>query len=287
MNFKDFYKKGKQAFSFEIFPPKDEQGVVGLFSELKDLASFDPAFISVTYGAGGTTRDWTRDLAIRIHRELNLNTAFHFTCVGSSREEIKNYVERLKKEGLNLIVALRGDPPKGAVRFEKPADGFQYASELVSFLRSIDGFSMAVAGYPEGHVEAVSIDADLLHLKEKVDAGADVVITQLFFDNRDYFDFVKRARALGITVPIIPGIMPVLGLKQLERITTLGGTKIPPALHEELRKNQEYPDVLRDIGIRHATHQCQELLKHGVSGIHFYILNKAYSTKKILEALEK
>lgn len=285
MNFRDFYKPGAIRFSFEIFPPKEEKGIIPLLEALNDLKEFDPAFVSVTYGAGGATRGWTRDLALRIHRELKLTTAFHFTCVGSNRDEIKSYVEHLKKEGLNLVVALRGDPPQGAQKFEPSADGFRYASELVTFLRSIDGFSMAVAGYPEGHIECPSKEEDLRHLQEKVDAGADVVITQLFFDNHDYFDFVARARKIGITIPIIPGIMPVLNLKQAERISGLCGAKIPKVLHEELKKAGDDSDKMKEIGITHAIKQCRELIQKKVSGIHFYILNKAYSTRKIIEAL--
>lgn len=285
LNFKDFYKPGKITFSFETFPPKDEAGVIGLFEALKELAPFKPAFISVTYGAGGSTRDLTRDLAVRIHRELKLATAFHFTCVGADREAIREYVEHLKKEGLNLVVALRGDPPKGGAKFVKPTDGFSYASELVRYLREINGFSIAVAGYPEGHIETKSKKEDLIHLKEKVDSGADIVITQLFFDNADYFDFVARAKKTGIGVPIIPGILPVLNLKQLQRITTLSGARIPDDLQAELNACGEDTDKMREVGVRWAIKQCRDLIDNGVPGIHFYILNKAASTRKIIENL--
>lgn len=287
MNFKDFYQQGKLSLSFEIFPPKTEKGKENLFEALRDLSKFDPAFISVTYGSGGSTRDLTRDLAIQIGKEVGLTTAFHFTCVGSDRKTIQDYVEYLKKEGLNLVVALRGDPPKGESQFVKPADGFSYASELVGFLREINGFSIAVAGYPEGHIECRSKEEDLIHLREKVDAGADVVITQLFFDNRDFFDFVVRARKIGIKVPIIPGIMPILNIDQLKRITGLCGAKVPSELLAELEKNKNNDEAMREIGIRHALNQCQELVEKGVPGVHFYILNKSYSTKKIIESLKK
>src|SRR3989338_3154119 len=242
MNFRNFYRSGKITFSFETFPPKDDAGVSGLFEALKDLAQFKPAFISVTYGAGGSTRDLTRDLTIRIHRELGLTTAFHFTCVGADRPPIRSYVEHLKREGLNLIVALRGDPPKGGAKFVKPADGFS-------------------------------------------SAGADIVITQLFFDNADYFDFTARARKIGIQTPIIPGILPVLNLKQLKRITTLSGARIPDDLHAALSACGEDNDQMRDVGIQWATRQCRHLIDNGVPGIHFYILNKATSTRKIIEGL--
>lgn len=285
MNFKDFYRNGAPRFSFEVFPAKTEEGVQSLLEALRDLSAFAPAFISVTYGALGSTRDLTRDLALRIRRELNLAVAFHFTCVGSGKAAIREYVERLKKEGVDLVVALRGDPPQGAGTFVKPVDGFSYANELVAYLKDIDDFSMAVAGYPEGHVECVDKETDLKNLKRKVEAGADIILTQLFFDNRDYFDFVDRARAIGIQVPIVPGIMPILSLKQIEKITTLSGAKIPPSLYEKLKQCGDDAERMRQAGIEHAASQCHELLQKGAPGIHFYILNKSHSTRRILERI--
>ncbi len=287
IHFQDFYKKDKIRYSFEIFPPKEPTGIDPLFQALRELSIFDPAFVSVTYGAGGSTRQWTRDLALRIHRELKQTTAFHFTCVGSSKKQIHDYVTRLKEEGLNLVVALRGDPPQGIKNFVPSPDGFQYASELVAYLKEINGFSMAVAGYPEGHIEAKNKEEDLMHLKEKVSAGADIIITQLFFDNKDFFNFVNRARAIGIQAPIIPGIMPILSLKQIEKITSLCGAKIPWHLHEELKKNQENTEAMKEIGVQHALRQCRELVKNKVPGIHFYILNRSASTLSILESLHR
>ena len=286
VRFSDFYKPGLIRYSFEVFPPKDEAGVADLIRAIHELAAFDPAFVSVTYGAMGTTRDLTRDLALRIWKETHLATAFHFTCVGADRISIKNYVEAFKKEGLNLVVALRGDPPAGKP-FVKPENGFAYANELVAYLKEIDGFSIAVAGYPEGHIECKDKETDLKNLKRKVDAGADIILTQLFFKNEDYFDFVKRARSIGIreTVPIIPGIMPVMSLKQIEKISGLCGASLPEDLHRELQKHQDSPEEMRAIGVRHAVKQCRELVKRGVPGIHFYSLNKSESTRKIIEAL--
>lgn len=285
MNFSDFYKPNTTPISFEIFPPKDEAGIASLFHALGDLKSFDPAFVSVTYGAMGSTRDLTRDLAVRVTRDLGLNTAFHFTCVGSNRDDIRSYVEKLKSEGIRLVVALRGDPPQGAATFVKPADGFGHANELVAYLKEIGGFSIAVAGYPEGHVEASSKEVDLQNLKRKVEAGADVVLTQLFFDNADYFSFVDRARAAGITTPIVPGIMPILNLKQIEKVASMCGAKIPEALHDDLKKVASDPQAMKDVGVRHAIAQCRDLKARGVPGIHFYILNKSDSVRKILENL--
>ncbi|MBI1908859.1 MAG: methylenetetrahydrofolate reductase [NAD(P)H] [Deltaproteobacteria bacterium] len=285
MDFRDYYQPGSCRISFEVFPPKDEEGMGSLLQSLKDLSPFKPAFVSCTYGAMGTTRDVTRDLVIQIRKELDLTTAFHFTCVGSNRIAIKEYVEYLKEKGINLVVALRGDPPQGSAQFVKPADGFSYANELVAFLKSINGFSIAVAGYPEGHIEAPDLETDLQNLKRKVAAGADVVLTQLFFDNRFYFDFVERARKIGITVPIVPGIMPILSVGQIEKITRMCGASIPKDLYQRLSAVQEDHDKVREIGIEHASAQCRQLLEAGVPGIHFYTLNRSYSTRRILESL--
>ncbi|MBI2083881.1 MAG: methylenetetrahydrofolate reductase [NAD(P)H] [Deltaproteobacteria bacterium] len=285
MNFRDFYQKGKQPFSFEIFPPKNEAALQDLLTAMRELSRFHPAFISVTYGAMGTTQDLTRDLAIRIHQELKLTTAFHFTCVGSNRQFIRTYLEHLKKEGIDLVVALRGDAPAGTEKFTPPKDGFRYANELVQYLKEIDGFSIAVAGYPEGHMESPDKETDLAHLKKKVEAGADIVITQLFFNNQDFFDFQERAKKIGVNVPIIPGIMPIVNFKQIEKITRMCGASIPPSLYEELRRNESNLERVHEIGIEHAIRQCQELLSRGVPGIHFYTLNKSYSVGKVIESL--
>lgn len=285
MRFIDFYQQGSFVHSFEVFPPKTPQGIDSLFNVLKELCSTNPAFVSVTYGAMGSSRDLTSDLAIRIHRELNIPTAFHFTCVGSDRNEIGQYVSHLKEEGINLVVALRGDVPKDQINFTPPLDGFHYANELVAYIRSINGFSMAVAGYPEKHIEAPNQRTDLENLKRKVDAGADIVITQMFFDNEDYFDFVDRARIIGIEVPIIPGIMPILSVQQIDRISDPVGASIPEDLHAALMEHQNDPGAMREIGIAHALGQCRELKERGAPGVHFYILNKAYSVKSLLSAL--
>jgi len=286
VNFQDFYHPPQKIpYSFEIFPPKDEKGAATLFQALKELSVFNPIFTSVTYGAMGSTQDLTRDLALRIQKELQLRTAFHFTCVGSNRTSVREYVERLKQEGLNLVVALRGDPPNGVSHFIKQEDGFLYANELVTYLREIGGFSIAVAGYPEGHIEAPNKEIDLINLKRKVDAGADIVITQLFFNNRDYFDFVDRARKIGIKIPIIPGIMPIQNLKQIEKITKMCGASIPRDLHQQLIQSDGDVQRALEIGIQHAREQCRDLITRGVPGIHFYTLNKSHSTRRIIESL--
>ncbi len=289
MKFSDFYRPGRLAYSFEVYPPKDETGVVNLIAALKRLAVFKPAFVSVTYGAMGTTRDLTHDLALRVLKETGLVTAFHFTCVGADRDSVKSYVNRLKTAGINLIVALRGDAPvlEPGRTYVRPANGFSYANELVAYLKEIDGFSIAVAGYPEGHLEAPDKETDLRNLRRKVDSGADVVLTQLFFDNKDFFDFVARARKIGIpeNVPIVPGIMPILNLKQIEKITKMCGARLPKELSDNLAKNQNDPEAMRKVGVEHAIGQCRELKARGVPGIHFYTLNRSESTGEVISAL--
>ena len=285
VQFSDFYKSGRTVFSVEIFPPKTEHGVAALFAELAALKAIQLAFVSVTYGAMGATRELTKDLAIRIKRELGLVPAFHFTCVGSGQHDIENYVTDLAREGIDLVVALRGDKPASVDNTVFPADGFHFASELVSFLKTLHPFSMAVAGYPEKHPEAVSFDADLQNLKRKVEAGADVVITQLFFDNADYYFFVEKARSLGIRVPIIPGILPIQNLKQVQKITGLCGAKLPLPLQQKLEACLGDETAMRAVGIEHSTKQCRDLIQNDVPGIHFYALNKAYSVLQIVDAL--
>jgi methylenetetrahydrofolate reductase (NADPH) len=281
--FSDFYKNGKPTLSLEIFPPKSEKGVISLFEELALLKKMNPAYVSVTYGAMGSTRDLTKDLAIRIHHDLGINTAFHFTCVGSGRDDMKTYVTGLANEGINLVVALRGDKPAGMADFTPPPDGFRFANELVGYLKTLHPFSMAVAGYPEKHVEAKDLDDDLKNLKKKVDAGADIILTQLFFNNADYYSYVDKVRALGVTIPIIPGILPIQSLKQVQRITSLCGAKLSESLVKKLEACQDDENKMREVGVEHATAQCRDLLKNKVPGIHFYSLNKAYSVLKIVE----
>lgn len=280
MKFPDFYKNGRPALSIEIFPPKTEKGVEALFEELKILKMISPVFVSVTYGAMGSTRDLTKDLALRIHRELKLKTAFHFTCVGSGRIEMKDYVTSLAREGVDLVVALRGDKP---VDFKPSDDGFHFASELVAYLKTLHPFSMAVAGYPEKHIEAESLASDLENLKRKINAGADIVITQLFFDNAVYYSYVESVRQIGVTSPIVPGILPIQSLKQIQRITGLCGVKLPQILLAELESCGDDEDAMREVGINYAIRQCRDLLQNGVPGIHFYSLNKSHSVLKIVE----
>lgn len=286
MRFCDFYTGGSFCYSIEVYPPKTETGVQGLLNELAKLKEIAPAYVSVTYGAMGTTRTLTRDLALNIHQKLGLTTAFHFTCVGSTPGEIKTYVQNLRRHGIDLIVALRGDYPKDQTGYRPPQNGFRYANELVSYLKGLDNFSIAVAGYPETHVEAVSPKDDLKNLKRKVDAGAEVVITQLFFDNGDFYEWLEKARQQGITVPVIPGIMPILKLDQIQRITKMCGAKIPGRLLKKLQSCQGDTDAMREAGVEHAIGQCRDLIQNGVPGIHFYCLNRAHSVLRIVKTCE-
>lgn len=284
-SFKTIYKdQNKFKVSFEVFPPKTEKGRENLLAELQLLKDYEPSYISVTYGAMGSTRVLTADLATHIQKDIGVPTAFHFTCVGTNKDEIKDYVSHLEEQGLNLVVSLRGDPPADKP-FQAPKNGFAYANELVSYLNSVGNFSQAVAGYPEGHVESESLEMDLKYLKQKVDAGADIIITQLFFDNEFFYDFVKRVRDVGIDIPIIPGIMPIVNLSQVERITKMCGASIPKHLYEKLNTVRDNQDKVREIGLNHAIEQCQDLKRKHKTGIHFYMLNKSQNVTPILDLI--
>jgi len=294
MLFSDYsnYKDKKPIISFEIFPPKTEKGYDNLKNELSELAALNPDFITVTYGAMGTTREKTLDIASLIKNHFGIESACHLTCVGATKKELDIILQRINDAGVRNIVALRGDPPEGQQTFVKPEDGYSYGNELVEHIRDFEArtgnkghFGIAVAGYPEKHVEARELATDLVNLKRKVDAGADVVITQLFFNNDFYFDYVKRARDIGVTVPIIPGIMPILSAKQISRITSMCGATIPGELKEKLDAAIDDDNKARDIGIELCIQQSKELLSQGVPGIHFYVLNKSSHMIRIMDAL--
>lgn len=275
----------RPAFSFEFFPPKDEEGVDRLFETVRQLGPYEPAFVSVTYGAGGSTRRLTVELVQRIKNEAGLETMAHLTCVGASRSEVAEVLDQLAAGGIDNVIALRGDPPRGETTFVTPDGGFARAVELVAFIRARYDFCVAAACYPETHPEAVSAGNDLLHAKAKVDAGADLLISQLFFDATVYFDFVERARAAGILVPIVPGIMPITNLSQVKRITKMCGAGIPAALLARLEATGGEATAVQRIGVEHATEQCQQLLAGGAPGIHFYTLNRSHATVDILDRL--
>jgi methylenetetrahydrofolate reductase (NADPH) len=273
------------AISFEFFPPKGQEGVDRLFATVADLAPFAPAYVSVTYGAGGSTRQLTVELVGRIQREVGIEAMAHLTCVGATEAELTSVLEQLEAAGVENVIALRGDPPKGATSFVVAEGGFAHASELAAFIRGRGKFCIAGACYPEKHPEAVSLEADLAQLKRKVDAGAEFLITQLFFDNADYFSFVERARRLGITVPIIAGIMPVTNVSQIKRFTAMCGAHMPDQLMQKLEPVAADADAVGEIGVQHAVAQCRELLDRGAPGVHFYTLNRSKATVEILKRL--
>ena len=278
----------RRLFSFEFFPPKTEAGEQALERTIRDLAELAPAYVSVTYGAGGSTRAKTVDLVQWIEREAGVTAMAHLTCVGASQEEIAGVLDRLVEGGIENVMVLRGDPPAGQATFQRTPGGFSYASDLVGFIRKRYGDKLCLggAGNPEGHVECRDLDRDIAHLKAKVDAGLDFVVTQLFFDNRVYFDFVARARAAGIRVPLVPGLMPIRTVAGIERMTTLSGASIPGSLRAELERCRHDDAAVSALGIAQTTAQAVELLHGGAPGIHFYTLNQSPATRVILTALK-
>lgn len=280
--------RGEPVFSFEFFPPKTEAGDRALLATLAELRPLRPDFVSVTYGAGGTTRDRTVELVAYIRDELGIEAMAHLTCVGASRAELSSVLDRLEAAGIRNVIALRGDPPVGEDGFSPHPEGLSYATELVALIREQKRpFCVAAACYPEKHIEAVSFADDVEHLRAKVAAGADFLITQLFFDNRVYFDFVKAARKAGIDVPIVAGIMPITNLSQIERFTQRCGATIPADLHRRLEPHREDPDKVEALSVEYAIGQCRELIAAGAPGVHFYTLNRSRATRDILTALRR
>ena len=273
------------VFSFEFFPPKTPAGEANLYDAIAKLGPLDPAYVSVTYGAGGSTRDKTIEIVSRIRDEFGLEAMAHFTCVSATTDELRTTLDQMTELGFDNVLALRGDPPAGEDVWTKTDGGLEYSRELVELIRGDYDFSIAAAAFPETHIHASSAEDDLRYLKEKVDAGVDFLVTQLFFDNAAYFDFVERARAIGIDVPIIPGILPITNVAQLDRITTLCGAVVPDALRTELDARDGEPEAVEDFGVAYATLQCSELLAGGAPGIHFYTLNRSPATRAILGAL--
>jgi methylenetetrahydrofolate reductase (NADPH) len=278
------FERGDPVISFEFFPPKTDAGYRSLLRTIGELKRLSPAFVSVTWGAGGSTRRKTVELTIQIQQEAGITAMSHLTCVGSSREQIAETLDRLQAGGIENVLPLGGDQPEGYVR---PPGGFDYANELVAFIRAQPRwrFSLPGACYPETHPRAASPEADLANLVRKVEAGVDWLITQLFFDNRDYFAFVERARAAGIELPIVPGIMPVVSAANIRRITALCGARIPEALGARLEESGDDDERTLEVGIRWATEQCRELIDRGAPGIHFYTLNRSPATRRIYESL--
>lgn len=274
-------------FSFEFFPPKDSEGFATLFETIARLKASAPGFVSVTYGAGGSTRSKTVDLVGNIKNVIGIESMAHLTCVGHDQQEIRLVLESLQDRNIENILALRGDPPQGEEKFLKTEGGFEYANELVAFIKKNFSFCIGAACYPEGHVECKDLDRDIENLKRKVDSGVDFLVTQLFFDNQHYFDFLDRAQKANINIPVIPGIMPILNLKQIQRFTKMCGAKLSPALLDKFAGVEDDNEKVRQIGIQHAIEQCRELLENKAPGIHFYTLNRSKATLAILGALKE
>lgn len=286
MRIGEAYGPNKFGLSFELFPPKSAAAEHALFENLSELVKFEPAYITCTYGAGGTTRDKTLEVVAAVKERHNISVAAHLTCVGSTTEQLLSYLHDARQRGIENIVALRGDPPQGDTQFRAVEGGLSYANELVQLIREqMDHFGIAVAGYPEKHLEAESFEIDLTNLKRKVDAGADAVITQLFYNNADFFRFRDAAQASGIDVPIVPGILPVTNLAQIKRISSLCGAVLPESFTRDLSSAGDDAEAQFEVGVEFAQKQVQELIDAGVPGIHFYVLNKSQATSKILRSI--
>lgn len=287
MKIRDILNEKEKVFSFEFFPPKTAEGEEKLFAAISDLKSLGPDFVSVTYGALGTSQEKSLAIIKRIHDEIKLEVMAHYTCVGGTKEGVNDFLKQLTEIGIENILALRGDPPAGQKIAEAlDASPFHYAADLAEFIKASEyDFSLGVAGYPEGHPECSSMELDLANLKRKVDVGADFIVTQLFFDNHDYYMFCERAHVRGIRVPIIPGIMPLENFKQIEKLTAMCGTTIP----QELRMRFTDPTLSDEdkvkFGIDFTTKQCEDLLAKGAKGLHFYTLNKSSATREIFKRL--
>ena len=285
MRLREIYARPGPIVSVEFWPPKTAETEAELFREIEILRTAGPAFCSMTYGAGGSTRERTVDLVIRIARECELEVMCHLTVVGQPKAQVRSVLERLKAHGLRNIIALAGDPAEGAAaEWKAHPEGFAHSRELVEEAIA-DGFSVAVAGFPEIHPRAASREADLGYLRDKVVAGADVVITQLFFDNDDYHRYVEAARELGVAAPIVPGLLPIRSAAQVRRFTAMCGARIPPRLDALLTRVEDDPEAATRMGIDYATEQADALLAAGAPGIHFYSLNKSRSVMAILENL--
>lgn len=288
MHIRDIFASRKPTFSFEFFPPKTAAASEALYQTISELDAYKPDFVSVTYGAGGTTRDLTHDLVVRIKETTSQDPIPHLTCVCHSEEEIHSILERYAKAGVSNILALGGDPPRGKEGYDRSKDAFQHAADLVRFIRSFQGhadsrgFGIGVAGFPEGHPTTPNRLLEMDYLKAKIDAGADYICTQLFFDNRDFFDFRDRCQLAGINVPIIAGIMPVSNASGMRRMAELAaGARFPARLLKAIARCGSDEEAVERVGIHYATEQCADLLNHGVDGIHFYTLNKSKATREI------
>ena len=285
MSLSEHYQDSTCAISFELFPPKTDAGMANLLHNVRKLASFNPAYFTCTYGAGGSTQGTTLDVVEKVKEATGLPVASHLTCVGATTAQLGDYLDEAKKRGVDYIVALRGDPPKGSESFEVTEGGLRYANELVELIRSsFDHFGIAVAGYPEVHQEAIDAKTDLENLKRKVDAGAEIVITQLFYDNADFYRFREDCVKAGINIPIVPGILPVTNFKQAQRIAGMCKAAIPTQLAEAMNQSDDDEHQF-NVGVEHARKQTMDLMQNEVAGIHYYVLNKSEAAETLLDGL--
>ncbi|MBA2432509.1 MAG: methylenetetrahydrofolate reductase [NAD(P)H] [Chthoniobacterales bacterium] len=294
MHIHDIIRSDSPTFSFEFFPPKTPAAAESLYQTIRELEAYMPHFVSVTYGAGGSTRDLTHDLVERIQTTTKLDPIPHLTCVCHKEEEVQSILQRYAKNSIGNILALGGDPPRG-LAYDRATDAFQRAADLVTFIRRFNesgehpdprGFGIGVAGFPEGHPATPNRLLEMDHLKAKVDAGADYIVTQLFFDNRDFYDFRERCQLAGIRVPIIAGIMPITSFSGCKRIAELaGGARFPARLLRALQRCEQEPEMVTRVGVHFALEQCHDLLDNNVAGIHFYTLNKSDATRTIFDSL--
>jgi methylenetetrahydrofolate reductase (NADPH) len=285
MRIDEILEDRKPCFSFEFFPPKTDEGMENLWRAASELSQDDPAFVSVTYGAGGSTRDRTIQIVKRIKQELDLEAMAHFTCVGATVDELRHTLDEMRDAGIENVLALRGDPPQGQDEWTATEGGLSYSTELIDLIAQNYDFAIGAACFPEVHINSPDLDQDIRVMKQKVANGARFLITQLFFDNDAYFDFVDKARAAGVDVPIVPGIMPIQKYDQIQRITKMCGAQIPGTLEHELRARRDDEAAVRDFGVAYATLQCAELLSRGAPGIHFYVLNRSPAARAVLAAL--
>ncbi len=286
MRIRDQFRTKPFVLSVEVFPPKTEAGDEGMYRALERLQAYQPSFVSCTYGAGGSTQSRTLEICRRVQSNFGLPATSHFTCVGSTRQELLDWLAQATQNGISNIMALRGDPPQGQTEFKTLVGGLSHANELVELIRShYPEMGIGVAGYPEKHPEAKDLDTDLVNLKRKVDAGADAVFTQLFYENGNFLRFRDRCVQRGINIPIVPGIMPITEFARIKRITSMCGAVFPTSLASRLEAVQHDAQAQFDIGVEFAIQQCRELIEAGVPGMHFYVLNRSESCERILEGL--
>jgi methylenetetrahydrofolate reductase (NADPH) len=284
MKIGDIIKTRGSSLSFEFFPPKDAETEARLFQTITNLKGYGPTFVSVTYGAGGGTLRNTRKVVLRIKEETSLTTMPHLTCVEQSHKDLDNILKDYKSHGVENVLALRGDPPKGTDKFVAHPEGFCYAIDLVRLVVLLDGYSIGAAVYPEGHTEAPDLETDMYYTKQKIDAGADFAITQMFFDNRFFYNFMERAEKAGITIPIIPGIMPITDIEKIKRFSKMSGATLPKSIIGPMGKAAS-PEEARKLGVEFATKQCEDLRQNGIKYFHLYTLNQSRTVTEIVNNL--